>query len=84
MEVSVKDGFLYVKAKLQEPKLSKSGKTYVVASSGRSRRFASVLVNGKPISISLNCWIKPDIAVDAVRATLPAVTEDHAALAAWL
>ena len=57
MNVKIDGGFLVVKIPLQEPVLSASGKTRVVASS-RGNKTTDVLVDGKPVVVGLNAYIK--------------------------
>jgi len=54
----VKGNNLIVTIPLQEPKASASGKTLVVAST-RGNQVTSAQVNGKPVVIGLNAYIKP-------------------------
>jgi hypothetical protein len=58
MKVEIKDKKLYIEIDLEEPTPSSSGKTLVVAST-RGNTVTSAEVNGKPVSIGLNAYIKP-------------------------
>lgn len=58
MKVEIKDNKLCIEIDLEEPKPSSSGKTLVVAST-RGNVVTDVLVNGKPVTIGLNAYIKP-------------------------
>ena len=58
MTVEVRDGKLCIEIEMQEPAASASGKTLVVASS-RGNAVTTATVDGKPIIIGLNAYIKP-------------------------
>ncbi len=58
MKVEIKDNKLCIEIDLEEPKPSSSGKTLVVAST-RGNVVTTALVDGKPIVIGLNAYIKP-------------------------
>ncbi|WP_052606850.1 hypothetical protein [Acidithrix sp. C25] len=58
MEVTIKDNKLYIEIELQEPTPSSSGKTLVVASS-HGNMVTSAMIDGKPVIIGLNAYIKP-------------------------
>lgn len=58
MEVKIRDNKLCIEIDLEEPKPSSSGKTLVVAST-RGNVVTTAEVNGKPITIGLNAYIKP-------------------------
>jgi len=58
MEVKVINNKLVIEIDLEEPKPSASGKTLVVAST-RGNVVTKAEVNGKPITIGLNAYIKP-------------------------
>ena len=58
MTVEVKGNKLYIEIDLQEPTPSASGKTQVVATT-RGNVLTTAEVNGKPITIGLNAYIKP-------------------------
>jgi hypothetical protein len=58
MKATIKDKKLIVEIDLQDPKPSASGKTLVVATSGGNIT-TSATVNGKPVTIGLNAYIKP-------------------------
>jgi len=57
MNVEIKDNKLYIEIDLQEPTPSSSGKTLVVAST-RGNVVTSAQVDGNPVTIGLNAYIK--------------------------
>ena len=57
MTVEIKDNKLYIEIDLEEPTPSASGKTLVVAST-HGNTVTTALVNGKPLTIGLNAYIK--------------------------
>ena len=59
IEAKIENGHLIVKVPLQAPTPSASGKTLVVASTRGSQTFGDVLVDGQPVTIGLNAYIKP-------------------------
>ncbi len=58
MKVEIKDNKLYIEIDLEKPTPSSSGKTLVVAST-RGNTVTTAQVDGKPITIGLNAYIKP-------------------------
>jgi hypothetical protein len=58
MNTEIKNGFLIITLPLQTPTPSGSGKTLVVASSHGNVK-TSALVEGKPVTIGVNAYIKP-------------------------
>ena len=58
MKVEIKDNKLYIEIDLEKPTPSSSGKTLVVAST-RGNTVTTAQVNGKPVTIGLNAYIKP-------------------------
>ena len=58
MEVQIKDNKLCIEIDLETPKPSASGKTLVVAST-RGNVVTTAEVDGKPVIIGLNAYIKP-------------------------
>jgi len=58
MKVEIKDNELYIEIDLEEPTPSASGKTLVVAST-HGNTVTAAQVNGKPVTIGLNAYIKP-------------------------
>jgi len=58
MAVEIRDGKLCIEIELQEPAISASGKTLVVASS-RGNATTTAMVNGKTVIVGLNAYIKP-------------------------
>lgn len=59
MKAEIKDGKLVITIDLQEPTPSTSGKTLVVASTHGNIK-TDVHVQGKPVTIGLNAYIKAD------------------------
>jgi hypothetical protein len=57
MEVKIENGKLYIEIPLQEPTLSTSGKTLVVATT-HGNVTTTATVDGKPVVIGLNAYIK--------------------------
>jgi len=57
MKVEIKDNKLIIEIEMNEPRPSASGKTLVVASSGGNQP-TTAEVNGKPVIIGLNAYIK--------------------------
>ena len=58
MNAKIENGNLVVTIPMQKPAPSKTGKTLVVASSLGNQRTAA-MVDGKPVIIGLNAYIKP-------------------------
>ena len=58
MKVEIKDSKLYIEIDLQPPPPSSSGKTLVVAST-RGNTVTEAMIDGKPVTIGLNAYIKP-------------------------
>ena len=58
MTVEIKGNKLCIEIDLEKPTPSSSGKTLVVASS-RGNAVTTALVDGKPVTIGLNAYIKP-------------------------
>jgi len=58
MNVEIKGKKLVIEIDLEKPTPSSSGKTLVVAST-RGNVATSVEVDGKPVTIGLNAYIKP-------------------------
>ena len=58
MTVEIKNNKLCIEIDLEKPTPSSSGKTLVVAST-RGNAVTSVEVDGKPVTIGLNAYIKP-------------------------
>ncbi len=59
MKVTIENSELVIRIPLERPTLSSSGKTLVVASS-RGNKETTAMVDGKPITIGLNAYIKKD------------------------
>lgn len=57
MKAQIKDGKLIIEIDMQEPTPSASGKTLVVAST-HGNVVTDVLIDGKPVTIGLNAYIK--------------------------
>ncbi|MEI7707932.1 MAG: hypothetical protein WCI90_06655 [Chlorobium sp.] len=57
MNVEIKNGKLCIEIDLEKPTPSSSGKTLVVAST-RGNTVTTVMVDGKPVTIGLNAYIK--------------------------
>ena len=58
MKVEIKNKKLYIEIDLEEPTRSSSGKTLVVAST-HGNTITTAQVNGKPVTVGLNAYIKP-------------------------
>lgn len=58
MEVTIKNNKLYIEIDLEKPTPSSSGKTLVVAST-HGNMVTSAMIDGKPVVIGLNAYIKP-------------------------
>jgi hypothetical protein len=58
MTVEIKGNKLCIEIDLEKPTPSSSGKTLVVASS-RGNAVTTAMVDGKPVTIGLNAYIKP-------------------------
>jgi len=57
MKAEIRDNKLFIEIDLEEPTPSSSGKTLVVAST-HGNIATTAQVNGKPVSIGLNAYIK--------------------------
>jgi hypothetical protein len=58
MNVEIRDNKLCIEIDLETPTPSSSGKTLVVAST-RGNTVTTAMINGKPVIIGLNAYIKP-------------------------
>jgi hypothetical protein len=58
MTVEIKGNKLCIEIDLEKPTPSSSGKTLVVAST-RGNAVTTAMVDGKPVTIGLNAYIKP-------------------------
>jgi hypothetical protein len=58
MKAEIKDGNLVITIPMQTPTPSSTGRTLIVATTGGNKE-TDVQVNGKPVIIGLNCYIKP-------------------------
>lgn len=59
MKVEVKGNTLHIEIEMQEPQRSASGKTLVVASS-HGNQATTATVQGKPVVVGLNAYIRAD------------------------
>jgi hypothetical protein len=57
LKVAIKDNKLFIEIDLEKPTPSSSGKTLVVASS-HGNTVTTTEVDGKPVTIGLNAYIK--------------------------
>jgi len=57
MKVTVSNGNLLIEIPMQKPSPSASGKTLVVAST-RGNKTTEAMIDGKPVTIGLNAYIK--------------------------
>ena len=57
MKVEIKGNELIITVEMQTPTPSASGKTLVVASS-RGNQVTTAMVDGKPVGVGLNAYIK--------------------------
>jgi hypothetical protein len=57
MKVTIEKGELVIRIPMQQPTPSSSGKTLVVASS-HGNQVTAAIVNGKPVYVGLNAYIK--------------------------
>ena len=58
MKAEIKDGKLLITLSLQTPEPSASGKTLVVASTHGNVTLPALIVEGKPLTIGVNAYIK--------------------------
>ncbi len=58
MTVAIKNDKLFIEIDLEKPTPSASGKTLVVAST-HGNMVTTVEIDGKPVTIGLNAYIKP-------------------------
>ena len=58
MKATIKDNILHIEIPLHAPRPSATGKTLTVASS-RGNQPTEARVDGKPVIIGLNAYIKP-------------------------
>jgi hypothetical protein len=58
MNVEIKDNKLHIEIDLETPTPSASGKTLVVAST-HGNMVTNAMIDGKPVIIGLNAYIKP-------------------------
>ena len=57
MQAIIENNELVIRIPLEKPKLSSSGKTLIVASTGGNVQ-TDVVVDGKPVFVGLNAYIK--------------------------
>jgi len=57
MQVKIENNELVIRISLEKPKPSSSGKTLIVASTGGNYQ-SDVEVNGKPVFVGVNAYIK--------------------------
>jgi hypothetical protein len=57
MTATIENNELVIRVSLQEPTPSSSGKTLIVASS-HGNQTTTAMINGKPIIVGLNAYIK--------------------------
>jgi hypothetical protein len=58
MKVKIRDNKLFIEIDLEKPTPSASGKTLVVAST-HGNTVTAAMVDGKPVTIGMNAYIKP-------------------------
>ena len=58
MKAQIKNGKLVITIDMQDPTPSASGKTLVVATS-RGNKETSLQVDGQPLTVGVNAYIKP-------------------------
>jgi len=68
MDVKIEGEILHIELDLEEPRLSKSGKTLVVAGTG-GRWLSSVKVAGKPVWVVAAAYIIPNKAGGSTKKT---------------
>jgi hypothetical protein len=54
--MKLEDGYLVIRMKLKKPRLSKTGKTWVVATT-RGTKKSSIMIHGKPVRFNANAFI---------------------------
>ena len=57
MKVKIEKNLLHIEIELQKPSPSSSGKTLVVAST-HGNQVTDLLIDGKPVTIGLNAYVK--------------------------
>lgn len=57
LKADLKNGKLYIEIDTQEPEPSKTGKTLTIAST-RGNQITPIMVNGQPLIIGVNAYIK--------------------------
>lgn len=57
-EVSIENGYLVVRLRMQKPQPSMSGKTLVVATTHGNIE-SSVVVGGRPVIVGVNAYVRP-------------------------
>jgi hypothetical protein len=64
MEAKIEEGFLILKLPLQPPTPSSTGKSLVVASS-HGNQPTTAIIDGKPVIVGVNAYIRADLAAPA-------------------
>ena len=59
MKTTIKDNVLHIEIPLHAPRPSSTGKTLTVASSN-GNQFTDVKINGPPVIVGINAYIKPE------------------------
>jgi len=59
MSATIENNTLIIRLPLQSPRPSSTGKSLVVATSGGNQVMPTAIVNGKPVTIGVNAYIKP-------------------------
>jgi hypothetical protein len=75
----IEKGKLIIELRVQEPTLSSSGKTLVVATSRGPRR-SKAKVDGKPVYVTANAYIQPEKTVHGANKTQKEETRRKAPL----
>lgn len=59
MSATIQNGELIIRLPILTPRPSSTGKTLVVATTSGPQTMPNALVNGKPVTIGVNAYIKP-------------------------
>lgn len=59
MSATIENNTLIIRLPLQSPRPSSSGKTLVVATTGGNQVMPNAVINGRPVTIGVNAYIKP-------------------------
>lgn len=57
MQVTIENGFLFIRLPIEQPRRSASGKTMVVAST-HGNVVTNAVIAGKPVTVGVNAYIK--------------------------